>query len=515
VRERVGLGRWHIVALLALTSALTLAAFGNTLRAGFVYDDDWTIVHNPHLDWPLGRLLVASWKGESRRMRIPDATRPAMVASTWIDRRLFGVNPRGYHAHSLALHALASAVAGLAVFALTRRRRTAALTAVLFATAPIHAEVVAAANNREDLIAALGVLGALTLLFWPRTRHTDADTARWCTAGMAGLAAASWLLGLAAKESAVVLVPLGLAAWIRHRRLRGWAREREPMLLALLAVGVVWASWRVGLRFGDDDIPTAGPMGVAQRVARRARDEAWVTAGEVLPFWPSPEHGRLDPASPAWLAVAVCVVALVVVLARRRATRVPALGLALALLAPLATSPLVGPVNEHADRYLYLGVLGGSVIWSWALGRAADALGPPRGRAALLAAVVVIGAVCTALSGRAAAVWHDELSLWTEATRVAPGSPRAWTGLSHAMRLAGRVDEAIDLSARALAIDPAYAPAHLTRGYNLLRAGRRDEALSEIAYVEEHAPDLPGLAHGVECASRSTPDAATCVDWGR
>jgi tetratricopeptide (TPR) repeat protein len=134
------------------------------------------------------------------------------------------------------------------------------------------------------------------------------------------------------------------------------------------------------------------------------------------------------------------------------------------------------------------------------------------GRRALVAAALVIAGSCTVLSARAAAVWHDDLSLWTEATRVVPESPRAWAGLSHATRLAGRVDEAIELSQRALAIDPTFAPAHLTYGYNLLRAGRRDDALPEMDYVQEHAPDLPGLAHGVECASRPALEAAACID---
>jgi tetratricopeptide (TPR) repeat protein len=74
------------------------------------------------------------------------------------------------------------------------------------------------------------------------------------------------------------------------------------------------------------------------------------------------------------------------------------------------------------------------------------------------------------------------------------------------------VDEALEMSKHAVALDPTYAPAHLTDGYNLLRAGRRDEALPEIAYVQEHAPDLPGLAHGLECASRPPPAAAACID---
>ena len=516
---RRALAARRVVALLGLTSTLTLVCFGSSLGGSFVYDDEWTVVHNERLEWPLGTLLRACWKGDAKRLRIPDATRPLMVASTWIDRHLFGLVPAGYHAHSLVLHAVASALAALATFALTGRRRLAALAAVFFSTAPIHTEVVAAVNNREDAIAAIGVLGALTLLFWPRrlarlARAPDAaGTAPPLPAILtAALAAALWLAGLCAKESAVVLVPVAVAAWACHRRRRVFAGEQESMLLALLSVGVIWANWRVGLHFGSDDIPTAHAMGVAERVTRTARYEVWAVAGQILPFWPAPEHARPGPASAAWIAALGCLVGLAVLLARRRATRVPGLGLMVALAAPLATSPVVGPVNEYADRYLYLGVLGGSLIWSWGLDRAASAALRRTGWRPLVALAVAVGGACAALSARAARTWHDELSLWTEATRVAPESPRAWAGLSHAVRLAGRLDDALELSQRALEIDATYAPAHLTHAYNLLSAGRRDEALLEIRYLEDNAPDLPGLARGTECASLPAADAAACID---
>jgi hypothetical protein len=517
--SRRALSARRVVALLGLTSTLTLVSFGSALGAGFVYDDEWTIVHNARLDEPLGTLLLASWKGEAKGLRIPDATRPAMVASTWIDRRLFGLRPKGYHAHSLALHALVSALAAFSVFALTGRRRLALLAAVFFSTAPIHTEVVAAVNNREDAIAALGVLGSLTLLFWPRPfgrsacgQDASVTAPRWRAALATCLPGALWLVGVCAKESAIALVPIAAAAWVFHRRRRAFVAEHEPMLLALLSVGIIWGSWRVGLHFGSDDIPTVHAMGMAERLARTARYEAWAAASEIVPLWPAPEHARLGPASVGWFVVVACLAFLALLLSRRRATRVPALGLVVALVAPLASSPVVGPINEYADRYLYLGALGGALIWSWALDRAAAAVIRRTGRRALVPLAVVVGGTCAALSARATGVWHDEMSLWTEAMRVAPESPRAWAGLSHAMRLAGRVDDALELSKRALEIDPTYAPAHLTNGYNLLRAGRRDEALSEIAYVQEHAPDLPGLARGVECAALPAPAAATCIE---
>lgn len=510
MRERVRQGRWHVAALFVLTSALTLAAFGNTLRAGFVYDDEWTIQHNAHLDAPLGSLLGACVRGDARRLRIPDATRPAMVASTWVDHRLFGARPLGFHADSLCLAALTSALAGLAVFAITRRRRMAALAAAIFAVAPLHAEVVAAVHDREDLLAALGLFGVLALLFWPRgaTAHTVASRAR--AGGAVALAGALWLLGLAAKESAAVLVPLAACAWCLQSgsRRRRWLGAREPMLLALLAVGIVWANWRLGLRFGADDVPVARGVSLAGRLLRSARYEAWAAAQSLLPVLSAPEHARQGPASVAWVAALAGLVALTVGMARRRDTRVPALGLAIVLVAPLAASPLVGPVNEQADRYLFAGVLGGAIVWAWAIER----LARRAGRRVGLGVAVVVACGLVVQSARSAAAWHDDRSLWTEATRVAPGSARAWAGLSRAVRLEGDVARALALSRRALALDPFYAPAHLTNAYNLICAGRRDEALADLAYAEEHAPDMPGLARARACASRAAEAAAACID---
>ena len=62
-------------------------AFGRVLRFEFVYDDRWTIADNLSLDEPLSRVLRASAAGTANAQGIPDATRPAMIASLHLDRR--------------------------------------------------------------------------------------------------------------------------------------------------------------------------------------------------------------------------------------------------------------------------------------------------------------------------------------------------------------------------------------------------------------------------------------------
>lgn len=510
MRGRVRRGRWRVYAPLFVVAVVTVLGFGSGTGGAFVYDDEWTIVRNKHLDEPLARLLGACWRGDAKDQHIPDATRPAQIASTWLDRRLFGSSPFGYHLDSLLLAATTSVVAALAAFALTRRRRVAALAGAIFGVAPLHTEVVAAVNNREDLLAALGVLGTIALLFWPRIPATPSTHARHRSAWMAALATLLWLVGLAAKESAIVLVPLVACAWWLQsgtRRRRWWAAH-EPSLLSLAALGIVWLDWRIGLRYGGDDVPVAKALGFADRLLRFARYEAWAAVESLLPVRPAPEHVRSGPASIAWILVAAGLVGATWKMARSRRTRVPALGLAIALIAPIASSPLVGPVNEHADRYLFIGVLGGAIVWAWVL----DWLGRRRGRRVGAIAAILVVCGLAVQSARSALVWHDERSLWTEATRVAPGSARAWAGLSRVLRREGDFDGAIALSERAIGVDPGFAPAHVTHAYNLLRVGRRAEAVTELESVQESSPSTPGLARGLECAQRETDAVAACLD---
>src|SRR5687767_5466791 len=87
------------------TGAFGFAVFVRALRFGFAYDDAWTIVKNARLAGPLPPVLRAILGGTATKLGLPDATRPAMVTSLWIDRHLFGLSPFGYHLHSLMLYA--------------------------------------------------------------------------------------------------------------------------------------------------------------------------------------------------------------------------------------------------------------------------------------------------------------------------------------------------------------------------------------------------------------------------
>jgi hypothetical protein len=496
------LHRYRLPLIAALAAAAAVLAYATTLRFGFVYDDQWSILQNPHLQGGLGPMLSASWQGRAVALSIPDATRPLMIASIWLDHRLFGESPLGYHAHSLALHALNAALAALAAFSLTRKRSVSLLAAAWFALAPLQAEAVASINYREDLLATAGQLAVIALLFRPGGHVRNG----WAELGVV----AAWLLALFAKESALglaLLLPvLGLV--IGKPR---WFAQREYALVMLAAAGLFWLSWRFGLRFGGDDVPLAPRSTAWTRVVDTARFEVRAALHALFPFVARPEHSREGHASAWWLLSLVPLLAATVASARRPRLRAVAVGLSIALIAPLMTSPLVGPVNPRADRFLYLSVFGGALCWAALATRLLEARRLPSWVPALALAIV-----CTPLAWRAASPWASERSLWQRAIVTAPNSPRAWAALARVERREGNLGEADRLVMRALELDPDYVPAHVTRLYNALAAGNSKLAASELATIERLGGGLqPAVRRARRCAALPTTEAASaCISEG-
>jgi tetratricopeptide (TPR) repeat protein len=233
----------------------------------------------------------------------------------------------------------------------------------------------------------------------------------------------------------------------------------------------------------------------------------------LAPFATSPEYAAEPHASPLLLGLLVLPVLAIVVFRRTDALRPIAIGLALVMTAALPASPLAGPINARADRYLFVGALGGGLVWGTAIALIQARL-PSRAWASLGAATVLLGML---LCFRAAETWRDERSLWTCAVERAPGSPRAWAALSRVERHAGNLNEADRLIERALALDPRHLPSHVTRAYNLLARGEVAAARAEIAAIDgiekAKAGGSPprGLSRARSCAAGTPEEAKRCV----
>lgn len=202
---------WLLRLALPAVFLAALLPYLPSLFAGFLSDDFALTAAVARLEGPVQAL--------TSRAFLPVFYRPLHIFLWWLQYRLWGDAPLGYHAVSLLFHATNA----LLVYALGRRLTGSLLAGLiaglLFALHPTHVEAVAWASCQPDLQAALFSLLALLLLdislhpSRPRITHISF---------LAGLLA--FALAVLTKESAVVLP--GLAAlWtlVRSDRLR-WRR---------------------------------------------------------------------------------------------------------------------------------------------------------------------------------------------------------------------------------------------------------------------------------------------------
>ena len=240
---------------------LAIAAHGTAVRNGFIWDDDDYVVENATLSAPDGLRRIWLEIGSTPQYY------PLVHTSYWLEYRLWGLEPAGYHAVNVLLHALACVL----LFAVLRRLAVpgAWLAAAIFAVHPVHVESVAWITERKNLLSGVFYLGSLlTYVRFARIGDGDRRAPR-----APGLYAASLLLFAAALLSKTVTgslpaVVLLLLYWKGRQVDR---RELVPLapffLLAVLSgwLTVSLETQLVGARGGAWDLSLAERAIVAGR----------------------------------------------------------------------------------------------------------------------------------------------------------------------------------------------------------------------------------------------------------
>ena len=490
---------------------LTVAAYWPALDGGFVWDDNKFIVEEAAVrEW--GGLLTI-WFNPAAM--VESHYWPLLYTSFWLEHKLWGFNPAGFHAANILLHGINSVLLWrlLARIAMPG----AWLIAAVFALHPVHAEAVAWIIARKDLLATFFYI--LAAGCWLRYRE------RPRTRTYAALLAL-YLAGTLSKTAAITLpAALLVWAWWRQGRITGRdAAQTAPLFLLGLCIGA----------YGIHHYASGGVIAFGYSVAERiiiAAKSLWFYAGKAL--WPEPllfiyPHWDADPmAARNWLApVAALALAAGLYLARGRIGRGPLAG---ALFFAITLAPALGFAPFRfmqyafaADRYQYLAIAGiaavviggaarlftGGNVWGHA---AADARGHAvtdvQGRAAAdnrirryagwaLAAMLLAG--CGALSFQRAHLFQDQVVLFRHVLATNPEAKEAGHILGTFLMERELWDEAEAAYRAAKEKDPAAIKIHVNLASVLMRLGRTEaaaEALREAVGMEDEV-------------LRSRPDAA-------
>jgi Tfp pilus assembly protein PilF len=152
---------WQIATALGALVIIvaTLIAYIPAMRGGFVWDDDYYVTNNR---------LLTSWDGLQKIWFgiLPHPTEydlpqyyPMTHTSFWVEYRIWGLDPIGYHVVNVSLHIINA----LLVWLLLRKLSVpgAWLAAVLFALHPINVESVAWIAERKNVLSLMFFLSSL------------------------------------------------------------------------------------------------------------------------------------------------------------------------------------------------------------------------------------------------------------------------------------------------------------------------------------------------------------------
>lgn len=451
------------LAGLALGLLAGLCYLPAMLWGGFVWDDSIWLQSRAVTEWSgLGDI----WAWPSRIYKEVHYW-PLTYMTFWLEHKIWGLEPAGYHVVNVLLHLLNT----LLVWRLLLRLAVpgAWVVAAVFAVHPLHVESVAWIIERKDVLSGFCYLAAV--LVWLRFLEKPRP---W----RYGLALLLFAAGLLSK-SIVVTLPAALLIlqWWKNNGItvRALRRVAPFFLTALIITTLDLLSY--GSRYASLDHSLPERMLIASRAL-------WFYAGKLV--WPTDlaivyPRWYISLGDPwAWLYLAgAAALAATLWFTRHKIGRGPLAG---ALFFAVTLSPVLGFVNFGymlysfvADRFQYLAGIGVMAVLVGAAAHGAGRL-PSRFKSGATGLMVVVLALLGTMTWRQTGVYRDKIAFFSHVVALNPQARSAHLNLSLALTRAGRPEEALAAARKAVEKRPGYVKALGLLGATLVHKGNFVEA---------------------------------------
>ena len=501
--------RVQLVITVAVLFTATLAAYWPAVRAEFIWNDR-DYVTAPELRSTEGLARIWFEVGATEQYY------PLLHSAFWVQHRLWGDNPTGYHLVNILLHAGCAALLlvllrGLAI-------PGAMLAAFVFALHPVYVESVAWISEQKNTLSLLFFLIAALLYVRFDTSRRGRDYG-WATA-VFGLALLS--------KSVTATLPAALLVifWWQRGRLDP-RRDVLPLLpwIVLGAAMGLFSAWVERKYIGAEGAEFALDAWQRSLLAGRI---PWFYLGKLL--WPADlifiyPRWQVDAAAAwQWLFPFATLALLGALWWWRGRSRAP---LAAALFFGGTLFPVLGFFNVYAfmfsfvaDHWQYLPSLGLVTLGAAGLTRALDGRDPWLRRGLPVALVGALALLSFRQSrmyadmrtfyettlARNPTAWMahnnlgnlrrdegrlaDAVAHFEAALRVRPDLAKAHYNLANCLRDLKRPEEAIPHYRRAVILDPKHAEAHGNLGRALRETKRPQEALAPGLEAVRLDPEL-------------------------
>ncbi len=195
--------RYPKLLISLLIASVVCATHINTLKNGFIWDDEEMVVGNPMIH-SLHNIDQIFGSGPfSEKWWTSRFYRPIQTLTYAIDYSIWELDPTGYHLTSVLIHTTSAVLVFILLYGLLNNLAISSLAALWWGIHPINIESIAYVSGRGDALFLLFCLAAW--LCWKRalTHHSV-----WYL-----IAFSLWAMGILSKENALPL-PLIAAAYL-------------------------------------------------------------------------------------------------------------------------------------------------------------------------------------------------------------------------------------------------------------------------------------------------------------
>jgi tetratricopeptide (TPR) repeat protein len=476
--------------MVALIFLAALIAYSPALQGGFIWDDAGHVT----------RADLRSFSGLFRIWFEIGATQqyyPVLHSAFWVEHRLWGEAPSGYHLLNVLLHATSACL----LAGILRRLAIpgAWLAASLFVLHPVAVESVAwIAEQKNTLSTVFYLAAAIAYLRYDENRRPS-----WYV-----LASVGFLLAVLTKSVTVTLpAALLVIIWWRRGKLE-WSRDvlrLLPWFVVSGAMGIVTAAFersQIGAQGADFALSWLERVLLAGRVI-------WFYFGKLL--WPADlifvyPRWNVD-SSVLWQYVfplGVLAVFGALWFWKKRGA------LAAGLFFAGSLFPALGFINVFpflfsfvADHFQYLPSLGIFAAIAAGLSLASGRL--PRGSVGLALGLLLGG--LGLLTWQQCQMYHDSVVLFETTLARNPAGWMAHNNLGNALVAEGQPNDAISHFEQALQLRPNFAEAEANLGDSLNQVGRSAEAIPHLEHAIQLQPNFAEAHNNLGAAFMTTGQA--------
>ena len=455
------MGRLQIALFLA---AITLLAFANAVNHPFVHDDIPFIQQNPYIhDLNPKSIFVQTSLASSKSPLINQYYRPLLEVVNRVLYRFIGNNPHGFHLFNVLLHIINGYLVYHLIWMVAGRNQGLSLAAaVLFLVHPVQSEAVACISGISNLVFTFLCLASLNMYLTALHGENRKIKQAWYAAALA-----VFFLALLAKEQSAVLPALIVAYefCFIEGPLKKEARKYWPYCAGFFMVLGAYFLMRTWL-FGFALTPVPGSQAeLGLRLAAIPRTLLTFLGIIVFPrglHYYRSQDILLPSMGPSLILLSVVLLwGGLILKTPRPQKRWMLFGSAWFIIALLPTLNIIPLVNEYstvltAEHFLYLPVIGIFLFFGAAVHRWAARDKDKNRLRAVFGVFAVITALCVGSTVYQNTFWRAEIPLFERTLRYEPNFGRVRFLLAKAYSGAGRYEDSLVESHKALEIMQGY-----------------------------------------------------------